>query len=123
MRLRSPAHCLQAQLVQPQKCQVNFGARDVDKAKVYQQVSLSHQMSLADQVLATLAEVAEFDELRTNLDVKLYETHVLDSLKTVELMLALSDRFGLEISPAEFDPELWATPAKIVQYVEGRMAA
>jgi D-alanine--poly(phosphoribitol) ligase subunit 2 len=79
-------------------------------------------MSLAERVLATLAEVAEFDELRTNLDVRLYETHVLDSMKTVELMLALSDQLGIEVSPAEFDPEMWATPRKIVQYFERRSA-
>ena len=83
---------------------------------------MDQKMSLADRVLTTLAEVAEVDELRTNLSVRLYDTHVLDSMKTVELMLALSDRFGLEISPAEFDPELWATPEKIVKYIEARMA-
>lgn len=78
-------------------------------------------MSIAEQVLNTLAEVTAIDELRTNLHVRLYETHVLDSLKTVELMVALSDRLGIDISPAEFDPLLWSTPANIVQYVETRL--
>jgi D-alanine--poly(phosphoribitol) ligase subunit 2 len=78
-------------------------------------------MTIADRVLSTLAEITEVDELRTVLDIRLYDTHVLDSMKTVELMIALSDRFGLDISPAEFDPEQWATPLSIVQYVEGRM--
>ena len=78
-------------------------------------------MSIADGVLRTLAEVTEVDELRTNLDIRLYDSHVLDSMKTVELMLALSDRFGLDISPAEFDREQWATPLSIIQYIEGRM--
>ena len=79
-------------------------------------------MSITERVLTTLAEVTEIDELRTNLDIRLYDMHVLDSMKTVELMLAFSDRFGIEISPAEFDREQWATPGKIVQDIEARMA-
>jgi len=78
-------------------------------------------MTIADRVLSTLAEITEVDELRTDLDIRLYDAHVLDSMKTVELMIALSDRFGLDISPAEFDREQWATPLSIVQYIEGRM--
>jgi D-alanine--poly(phosphoribitol) ligase subunit 2 len=53
----------------------------------------------------------------------LYELELLDSLRTVELILALSDRFGIEISPAEIDRERWASPAKIVADVERRVAA
>jgi D-alanine--poly(phosphoribitol) ligase subunit 2 len=71
--------------------------------------------SIAERVLATLAEVAELDEVRTDLNIRLYDTHVLDSLKTVELILLLSDRLGFEVSPAEFDREQWATPGKIVR--------
>jgi D-alanine--poly(phosphoribitol) ligase subunit 2 len=78
-------------------------------------------MTVADKVLGTLAEVTEVDELRTNLNIRLYDSHMLDSMKTVELMLALSDRFGLDISPAEFDREQWATPLNIIQYIEQRM--
>ena len=78
-------------------------------------------MTVADKVLGTLAEVTEVDELRTNLNIRLYDSHMLDSMKTVELMLALSDRFGLDISPAEFDREQWGTPLNIIQYIEQRM--
>ena len=79
-------------------------------------------MSVADRVLTILAEVAELDEVRTNRDIRLFDTHVLDSLKTVELMVAFSDRLGVEISPAEFDRRQWATPGKIVEYFEARLA-
>ena len=80
-------------------------------------------MSIAEQVLASLAEVAQYDEVCTDLDIRLYDTHVLDSMRTVELMLLLSDRLGIDISPGEFDRERWATPGKIVKYFEARMAA
>jgi len=77
-------------------------------------------MSTAELVLAALAEVSEFDEVRTNLDVPLYENHILDSIKTVELILLLSERLGVDISPAEFDRDQWATPGRIVEYFEAK---
>ncbi|HXI21442.1 MAG TPA: D-alanine--poly(phosphoribitol) ligase subunit DltC [Gemmatimonadales bacterium] len=78
-------------------------------------------MSTADRVLTRLVEVAEAEEVRTNAELRLYDLHLLDSMKTVELMVAFEEEFGLQISPAEFEPADWATPAKIVAYVEGRV--
>jgi D-alanine--poly(phosphoribitol) ligase subunit 2 len=78
-------------------------------------------MSTAERVLSVLADVTEVSEVRDNLDVHLYDSYILDSLKTVELIIALSDNLGVEISPAELDREEWSTPAKIVSYVETRL--
>jgi len=44
-------------------------------------------------------------------------------MKTVELMVALSEEFGIDISPAEFEREQWATPRRIVAYIERRITA
>jgi D-alanine--poly(phosphoribitol) ligase subunit 2 len=79
--------------------------------------------SLSERVLAIVAEVAEADEVRTNPDINLYDTHLVDSIKMVELIMLLSDRLGLEISPAELDRDQWSTPGKIVQYCEARMTS
>jgi D-alanine--poly(phosphoribitol) ligase subunit 2 len=78
-------------------------------------------MSTADKVLAVLADVAEADEVRQNPDLRLYDLDILDSLKTVELIVAFSERLGIEVSPAELEREQWATPSKIVAFVEDRM--
>ena len=78
-------------------------------------------MTVAEKVLTMLADVAEVDEVRKDLDLRLYDLHILDSLGTVGLMAALSLEFGVEISPAEFDPQEWATPRKIVSYMENRV--
>lgn len=75
-------------------------------------------MSIADKVLTVLADITETDEVRQNLDVQLYEQHILDSFKTIELIIGFSETFGIEISPAAFEPEQWATPRKIVAYIE-----
>lgn len=80
-------------------------------------------MSVAETVLRILSAIAETDEVRDNPDLRLFDLAVLDSLKTVELMVALSQEFGVEISPAEFEPEQWATPKRIVADVERRVGA
>jgi D-alanine--poly(phosphoribitol) ligase subunit 2 len=77
---------------------------------------------MLDQVLAILAEITQSPQLEQHPDLRLYDLHLLDSFKTIELMLALSDRFGIEISPAEFDRDEWATPRAIAQDMERRVA-
>jgi D-alanine--poly(phosphoribitol) ligase subunit 2 len=80
-------------------------------------------MSVAETVVGILADIAETDEVRENPDLPLFDLAVLDSLKVVELMVALSDAFGVELSPSEFEREQWATPARIVAYMERRVRA
>jgi D-alanine--poly(phosphoribitol) ligase subunit 2 len=75
-------------------------------------------MPTPEKTLALLADVAECDEVLWDLDLPLYDRHILDSLKTVELIVAFAEEFGVEIALAAFDPEQWATPRKIVAYIE-----
>jgi D-alanine--poly(phosphoribitol) ligase subunit 2 len=73
------------------------------------------------QVLQLLASVTETDEVHTNLELPLYECQLLDSIKTVELMIRIEEEFGLKISPAEFERESWGTPRKIIADLESRV--
>ena len=77
----------------------------------------------SDQVLDVLARVADTEEVRTNPDLALYDLQILDSMKTVELIVALQQEVGVEVSPAEFDRDAWATPAKMVADVQKRLGA
>jgi D-alanine--poly(phosphoribitol) ligase subunit 2 len=77
--------------------------------------------SLSDKVLELLASVAGTDEVLTNLDLSLYDSDVLDSMKTVELMVALEQELGVKVSPAEFERAMWQTPRKILADVEQRL--
>ena len=79
--------------------------------------------SVADEVLSALARVTRTDEVRHDLDVELFESDLLDSLGAVELLVELSDRFDIELSPSEFDRETWATPRKIIVYLQARLAS
>jgi D-alanine--poly(phosphoribitol) ligase subunit 2 len=74
-----------------------------------------------DKVLQLLAAVTETDEVYTNIELPLYECQLLDSIKTVELMIRIEEEFGLKISPAEFERENWGTPRKIIADLESRM--
>ena len=76
-----------------------------------------------EKILTVLTEIAETDEVRTNPDLALYDLQVLDSMKTVQLIVAIGQEIGVEVSPAEFDREAWATPRKLVEDVLRRLAA
>ncbi len=68
----------------------------------------------SDKVLQLLASVSETDEVFTNLDLPLYEHQVLDSMRTVQLILMIEEEFGIKVSPAEFERESWRTPREII---------
>jgi D-alanine--poly(phosphoribitol) ligase subunit 2 len=76
-----------------------------------------------NQIIDILAAVAETDEVRKLPDLPLYENQILDSMKTVELIVAIGRELGVEISPAEFERESWATPALFVADIERRFAS
>lgn len=78
---------------------------------------------MLDQVLDILANVTGSPQVRQHPDLRLYDLHLLDSFKTIELMLALSDTLGIQVSPAEFDRAEWATPRAIAATMERKVAA
>jgi D-alanine--poly(phosphoribitol) ligase subunit 2 len=78
-------------------------------------------MSTLDKVIEVLKSVSETDEVQKNPDLALYDLQILDSMKTVQLMVAFTQEFGIDISPAEFERERWATPRKIVADIESRL--
>jgi D-alanine--poly(phosphoribitol) ligase subunit 2 len=74
-----------------------------------------------DKVLQLLASATETNEVLTNLDLPLYDYQVLDSMRTVQLILMIEDEFGLKISPAEFERERWRTPRAVIADLQQRL--
>jgi D-alanine--poly(phosphoribitol) ligase subunit 2 len=79
-------------------------------------------MSVSETVLSTLQNIAGTDQVRKDLDLDLFGEKVLDSFGTVELIVALSDAFGVDVSPGQIDRDMWATPQKIIDYFEAKVS-
>lgn len=78
-------------------------------------------MSTAEKVLKELEKVTGTNQVQKDLDLALFDEDVLDSFGTVELIVALSESFGISISPAEIDRQRWSTPRKIISYMEDKI--
>jgi len=78
-------------------------------------------VSTKQRVIDILQHVTDTDEVQSDPDLDLFGLGILDSLGTVQLMVALSESFGIQISLAEFDRAEWATPRKVVAYIESRV--
>lgn len=85
-------------------------------------MALSTQtQTLQDRVLSILADIAGTDQVRQDLDLALFEQHILDSLGMMELIVALSAECNIEIAPAEIERAHWDTPRKIIAQIEQRV--
>ena len=78
-------------------------------------------MSVSETVLKELEKYTGTDQVRKDLNIDLFGDKLLDSLASVELVIALSEDFGLGLSPGEIEREMWATPQKIIDYFEERI--
>lgn len=68
-------------------------------------------------VVDILSDLTGSDDVKTNLDLDLFATGLLDSMGTVQLLLELQSQFGIDVPVSEFDRAQWATPNKIVAQV------
>jgi len=74
-----------------------------------------------EKILDMLAELAEDEIVKENLDIDLFETGLLDSLAFVELLFRMEDEFDIVISPSEIAREDINTPNKVLQQVKKRV--
>ena len=80
-------------------------------------------MSNKEIILQELEKITGTDQVNRNLDLPLYDEDLLDSLSTMELVVSLSERLGISISPVEIDRQQWSTPRKIIAYIEQKVNA
>jgi len=71
-------------------------------------------MEFKQEVLDVLAEVCQEDAVKENPDIEIFEEGLLDSFGTVELLVAIENRFGITVPITEFDRDDWNTPNNIV---------
>ena len=78
-------------------------------------------MAFSEDVVAAIELVTREPEVRANHELPLFELQVLDSLRTIMLVVELNARFGVDIALSEIDRDAWATPSRIVAFVEERV--
>lgn len=79
------------------------------------------RMSVSDEVIAALVAVTQEPDVAVSRDVDLFGQQILDSLRTIELVVELSERLGTDIALSEIDRISWATPHKIIAFMEHRL--
>lgn len=75
---------------------------------------------IRDVILDHLAEITGEDEIKRNPDIELFSSGLLDSFGTIQLFVAIQEELNIEVAPTEVDHEMWATPNKIIAYLEER---
>ena len=73
---------------------------------------------MKDTVLGILEDLTGSYEVSKYLYVNLFETGLLDSMATVQLLLELQVQCGIDVPVSEFERSEWDTPNKIIAKVE-----
>ncbi|ATO54233.1 D-alanine--poly(phosphoribitol) ligase subunit DltC [Loigolactobacillus coryniformis] len=74
-------------------------------------------MDTKQAVVAILKELTGTD-VSNNLDDNLFDSGMIDSMATVEMLLELQEKFGIDVPVSEFDRSEWDTPNKVIAKVE-----
>lgn len=68
---------------------------------------------MEEKLLEIIEKICDDDVVRDDLDMDLMEEGLMDSIAVVELIVAVEEVFGVELSPTEYDKEDWSTVHKI----------
>ncbi|MHA5094500.1 D-alanine--poly(phosphoribitol) ligase subunit DltC [Oenococcus oeni] len=69
------------------------------------------------EVLAILENISG-EDLSNQMDDNYFDNGLMDSMATVDLVLALQDKFGINVPISEFDRSKWDTPNKVIERVK-----
>ena len=71
-------------------------------------------MDFKEKVLQVIAEVCQDDVVKEELDLDLFDSGLIDSFGTVELLVKFQDQLDINVPITEFDRDTWNTPNAIV---------
>ena len=74
-------------------------------------------MDIQKQIVDILAE-ATGEDFSDNMDQELYESGIMDSMTTVQMLLTLQETFDITVPVSEFNRDDWNTPNKLVEQVK-----
>lgn len=76
---------------------------------------------LEQRALDMLEEICEDEAVRDERDIDLFDAGLLDSLAAIELLVAIEDRFGVDIAPTAVERTEMNTVNKIIHQIEVRL--
>ena len=74
-------------------------------------------MDIQKQIVDILAE-ATGEDFSDNMDQELYESGIMDSMSTVQMLLTLQETFDITVPVSELNRDDWNTPNKLVEQVK-----
>ena len=74
-------------------------------------------MDIQKQIVDILAE-ATGEDFSDNMDQELYESGIMDSMTTVQMLLTLQETFDITVPVSEFNRDDWNTTNKLVEQVK-----
>lgn len=77
--------------------------------------------AIEQEVVDILADICDDDAVREERDIDLFETGLLDSLAGIEVLVAIEERFGVEIAPTEVERAEMNSVNKIIDRVAERL--
>lgn len=75
---------------------------------------------MEEKILQILVDISGVDDIREDKDINLYETGLLDSLGTIELLIQIEEKLGIKIEPTEVSRDEIDTPNKLIKYLSMR---
>lgn len=73
---------------------------------------------MKETLFEILERICEDDIVKSNPDIDLFETDLMDSLGFAELLADIEDELGILIAPSEVDRSTFNTPNRILTYLE-----
>lgn len=76
---------------------------------------------LEQRALDMLEKICEDEAVRDERDIDLFDAGLLDSLAAIELLVAIEERFGVDIAPTAVERTEMNTVNKIIHQIEVRL--
>lgn len=73
------------------------------------------------QVLDMLEDICEDEAVREERDIDLFDAGLLDSLAAIEVLVAIEERFGVDIAPTAVERDEMNTVNKIIHQITVRL--
>ncbi|MGN1043636.1 MAG: D-alanine--poly(phosphoribitol) ligase subunit DltC [Acutalibacteraceae bacterium] len=77
-------------------------------------------MDFKNLALEIMEEICETDEIKEDLNLDLFEAGFIDSLSTINIILLLEEKLGIELQPTDFEKKDITTVNNFIRFLETR---